>query len=149
MTPEPLFHVGIVVLDLEEAVARFTELLGLSWGPLAEVEATLVDGEGEDFGVRLRSRLSSDAPHVELIEEVPGTVWECNEHSNLHHIGFWTETLVEDSARFSGAGCPLVIAGRVDGQVPARIAYHSDPLGVRVELTDVALRAMIRERSGS
>ena len=61
------------------------------------------------------------APYLELIEEMPGTEWECNEYSYLHHIGF----------------CPM--------WCEIQQAYNRDPLGVRLELVSETQREMIEQ----
>ncbi len=63
-------------------------------------------------------------------------MWVCNEHSNLHHVGFWADALPSDSEAFTSSQCPLQICGREGAQVPVGWAYHRDPLGVRIELVD-------------
>ena len=83
---------------------------------------------------------SVENPHLELIEEVPGSVWVCNEHSNLHHIGFWSDDLPHDSARLAGSGCPLQLCGRAGTQAPVSFAYHRNDLGVRMEVVDATIR---------
>ena len=42
-----MFHVGIVVPDLDEARVRFTELFGLQWGPIAENQLEIREGEAD------------------------------------------------------------------------------------------------------
>jgi len=144
--PGALYHVGIVVPDIEAAKARFADLLGVVWGPVMEVDAFDVrDGEGNDLTLPNKLCYSTVAPYLELVEEVPGTVWECNEHSNLHHIGFWADDLVAESARFSESQCPLQLCGLAGTDAPVSFSYHRDPLGVRVELVDTALRPMMEE----
>jgi catechol 2,3-dioxygenase-like lactoylglutathione lyase family enzyme len=146
MDRSEFFHVGIVVPDLDAARARFTELLGVVWGPVVHTEAIeLRDGAGNDLVFPNKICYSTAAPHLELIEEVPGSEWECNEHSNLHHIGVWSGALDADSGQFSAVRCPLTICGRASGDAPVMWAYHRDPLGVRIELVDVALRPMMEE----
>jgi catechol 2,3-dioxygenase-like lactoylglutathione lyase family enzyme len=135
------YHVGIVVPDLAEAQARMTELLGIAWGPVMHLDGFDVrDGDGHDLVLPSTLCYSTSAPHLELIEEVPGSVWACNEHSNLHHIGFWSGALTADSQRLSAAACPLQICGRAGDRSPVSFAYHRDPLGVRIELVDSAIR---------
>ncbi len=72
-------------------------------------------------------------------------MWVCNEHSNIHHFGVWTDALPADSAAFGASGCPLQICGREGAQSPVQFAYHRDPLGVRIELVDTALRPVMEE----
>jgi hypothetical protein len=50
-----------------------------------------------------------------LIEERSGTSWVCNEHFNVHHVGFFSGTLAADSLELGSRGCPLLMAGLVDG----------------------------------
>ena len=145
MSLNEYFHVGIVVPDLDAARARFTELLGTEWGPIMEAEIEVRDGDGNDLVVPNRICYSTHAPHLELIQEVPGTPWVCNEHSNLHHVGYWADALPADSGGFSATQCPLEICGRDGAQVPVNFAYHRDPLGVRIELVDAAMKPMMEE----
>jgi hypothetical protein len=140
MSLSEMFHVGIVVPNLESACAHFTELLGIVWGPVIESEVAARDGEGNDLVFPNRICYSTEAPYLELIEEQPGTPWVCNEHSNLHHIGFFSGALVADSAHLAQARCPLEICGRDDSGAPAVFTYHRDPLGVRLEYVDAVLR---------
>ena len=141
-----LYHVGIVVPDVEAAMAHFTDLLGITWGPVVETEAFPVrEGDGTDRIVPNTLCYSTEPPYLELVQEVPGTVWECNEHSNLHHIGVWVDALPADSATYTELRCPLQLCGRDDDGALVQFAYHRDPLGVRIELVDIAMKPMMEE----
>jgi catechol 2,3-dioxygenase-like lactoylglutathione lyase family enzyme len=143
-TVGPHYHVGIIVPDLPAAQARLTELLGVTWGPVLDVPAyDLRDGDGNDIVLPTKLCYSVGAPQLELIEETPGSVWVCNDVSNLHHIGFWTGELVAGSAALSAAGCPLQLCGRAWDQAPVSFSYHRDPLGIRIELIDEALQPVM------
>jgi catechol 2,3-dioxygenase-like lactoylglutathione lyase family enzyme len=136
-----LFHVGIVVPDIEAALQHFSDLLGIVWGPVVVVDAHDVrDRDGNDLSVPTTLCYSTSPPYLELIQETPGTVWMCNEHSNLHHIGFWSDALAADSDHLVTALCPLEVCGREGGRAPVSFTYHRDPLGVRIELIDAAMR---------
>jgi len=140
------YHVGIVVPDLAAAQARLTELLGVRWGPVMHLDAYDVrDGEGNDLQLPNTLCYSTSPPYLELIEEVPGSVWVCNDHSNLHHIGFWSSAMGGDSERLSSLGCPLQICGRAGDTAPVAFAYHRDPLGVRIEVVDTSIRPMMEQ----
>ena len=141
-----LYHVGIVVPDVEAAKGHLSELLGIEWGPIVHTDAYDVrDGHGNDLVVPNTLCYSTGPPHLELVQEVPGSVWVCNEHSNLHHIGVWTDALPTDSARYSELRCPLQLCGHEGDDAPMQFAYHFDPLGVRVELVDAAMKPMMEE----
>ena len=143
MSLTEFFHVGIVVPDIDAGRARFTELLGIDWGPVMRTDLEVRDGDGNELVVPNVICYSTSAPYIELIEETPGTPWVCNEHSNLHHIGFFTEELTADSGQFNASRCPLeLMDGRGDGP-PWVFAYHRDPLGVRLELVNAEMRSMM------
>jgi hypothetical protein len=137
----PHYHVGIVVPDLAAARVAMSEQIGVVWGPVLHLDdVEHRDGSGDDLLLPTTMCYSVDEPHLELIEEVPGSVWVCNEHSNLHHIGFWSDDLAADGADLANSGCPLQLCGRAGSQAPASFAYHRNDLGVRIEIVDAGMR---------
>jgi len=144
MTDRPLpphYHVGIVVPDIAAAQAELTEAIGVMWGPVLRLDATdYRDGSGRDLVLPTAMCYSVEQPCLELIEELPGSVWVRNEHSNLHHIGFWSDDLTGDSTALNGAGCPLQLCGRSGDHAPVSFAYHRNDLGVRIEIVDTTMR---------
>lgn len=140
------YHVGIIVTDMEAASARLSGLLGIAWGPIMHVDANEYrDEAGNDVLLPTTMRYSIGMPCLELILEVPGSVWVRNESSNLHHIGFWSDSLPDQSDAFSGAGCPLQLCGRAGGRTPTSFAYHRDnELGIRMELVDGSMRDVMQ-----
>jgi hypothetical protein len=145
MSLSEMYHVGIVVADLDAARLRFTELLGARWGPVVENDIEIRDGDGNDLVVPNRICYSTQLPYLELIQEVVGTPWVCNEYSNLHHIGFFSDALVADSGGLSTAVCPLELVDGHGDAPPSTFAYHRDPLGVRIELVNAGIRSTMEE----
>ena len=138
------YHVGIIVPDVAAAQVELTEQLGLTWGPVMHLDAIdLRDGEGNDVVLPSTICFSLEAPYLELIEEVPGSVWVRNPYSNLHHIGYWSDDLPADSNHLSGSGCPLQLCGVGATAEPSQFAYHQGDLGVRIEVVDAGLREMM------
>jgi catechol 2,3-dioxygenase-like lactoylglutathione lyase family enzyme len=146
MSRSELFHVGIVVPDIEAAVTHFSDLLGISWGPIIEMDNPYTTAAGE--AVLLKGHklcYSTTGPHLELIQEHPGSPWECNEHSNLHHIGFYSDSLEATSNKLTAARCPLEIVCRDPESNTAAWWYHRDPLGVRIEFIEQSIMARMNE----
>ena len=139
------FHVGIVVPDLEAARAHFNELLGVRWGPILANDIPVRDGEGQDLVVPNRISYSTVPPYLELIQEVAGTPWVCNEHSNLHHIGYFSGAFATDARDLHAAGCPRELRDGHGETAPAAFTYHRDPLGVRLELVNAGMRPMMEQ----
>src|SRR4051812_42910964 len=138
----PPYHVGIIVTDIGAARARLRDLLGVTWGPVMHLdEVHYRDGAGNDLVLPTTMCYSTGDPALELIEEVPGTVWLRNEHSNFHHIGFWSDHFESDTAALTNGACPLQLCGRDGDTAPVTFAYHRDSeLGVRFEIVDAATR---------
>ena len=136
------YHVGIVVADLHAARERLSAQVGTTWGPVLHMDAVEYrDASGADFVLPTTMCYSTGDPCLELIEELPGSVWVRNDHSNLHHVGFWSEQLGDDSAGLATVGCPLQLCGRAGSAAPSSFAYHRDDLlGVRIELVDASMR---------
>ena len=145
MSLSEMYHVGIVVRDLDSAQAHFTELLGCGWGPIVENEIEIRDGEGHDLIVPNRICYSTAPPYLELIQEVPGTPWVCNDHSNLHHIGYFSDALVTDSGALTAAACPLELLDGHGDAPPSTFTYHRDPLGVRIEYVNAEMRDVMEQ----
>jgi hypothetical protein len=103
------------------------------------------DGDGNDSEVPFFLCYSREEPHIELVQEVPGTIWEVNEHSNLHHLGVWSDAVPEDSAALSATRCPLLLAGRQGDVAPSQWVYHRDELGFNIELVDSATKEMSQQ----
>ncbi len=137
----PYYHVGIVVPDIAAAQQELSEQLGVAWGPVLHLDVVdYRDENGDDIVLPTTMCYSVDEPHLELILEVPGSLWECNEYSNLHHVGFWSDDLAADGGRLTGSGCPLQLCGRAGDHAPVSFSYHRNGLGVRIEIVDGAMR---------
>jgi hypothetical protein len=136
------YHVGIVVADVYAARERLGELLGMTWGPVLQLdEVSYGDGTGAHLKLPTTMCYSTGNPSLELIQETPGTIWVRNQHSNLHHIGFWSAQLDNDSRDLTRGGCPLQLCGRDGDAAPVSFTYHHDgELGLRLELVDESMR---------
>ncbi|WP_371658505.1 VOC family protein [Streptomyces sp. NBC_00280] len=131
-----LYHTGIVVPDVDEWKARLTEVAGYRWTETmyAELPVRLADGERV---LSLRYAYSLDAPHIELVQEIPGTPWTAAEHIATHHLGYFCDDIPATSKRLVEAGFALEACAVIDGE-PSIFAYHLAPSGLRVEIVDRA-----------
>ena len=126
------FHVGIVVDDLDAALAELSELFGYRWCPQIAVE-TPVRLPAGDIVLDLRFAYSATTPRVEVIHSVPGTPWVEAAGSGIHHVGYWSDDLERDASLLVARGYAEEAAGvRPDG---APIwSSHRSAHGPRIEL---------------
>lgn len=136
-----LFKTGLLVLDLERAMADLGRWLGLAWTPIQQSPISLATARGREQ-VQLRFAYSRGGPpFLELIEAQPGGYYAAAQGAHLHHVGRWVDDLAAASEALAKQGLALEAAG-VDaaGRAPAVFAFHRGEHGLRVELVDRAMR---------
>jgi hypothetical protein len=132
--PGRLFHLGVVVADLERGMEEWTGALGVSWRTLFSGEAD-IDRGGTVTTMAVPAVYSADGPvHLELITVVPGTVWDV---PGLHHAGFWSDDIPADRDRLVARGASVEAQIRRDGHL---LAVYLMLSGSRVELIASASR---------
>lgn len=145
MTAEDVFHTGMVAADLDEACAAITDLTGAAWTPVETREMPL---RGPDGPLRpvMRFTYTVTGPHrLEVLEAIPGTVWELPPGGPLgplaaHHIGVWCDDVAGTSRRLAAQGSPLLVTYDGEGPDPVGFAYHRLRSGLLVELVDRSRR---------
>ena len=138
LRPEDFYHTGIVVPDLEAAMARLTALAGYRW--ISPMSYTLpfrtATGTHE-----LTSTIvySVQSPHIELVSEVPGTPWTAAPGNAVHHVGYFVDNLAESARVLENNGFSLEMTGAVAEADLSLFAYYVDSFGTRIEIVDRAL----------
>ena len=125
-----LYHTGIVVPDLAAAMARLSEVAGHRWTTVQSFELS-IRLAGGDRTLRLRYVYSLDAPHIELVQEIPGTPWT----APAHHLGYFCDDIPTTMKRLAESGFALEACAVVDGE-PSIFVYLLAPSGVRIEIVD-------------
>ncbi len=138
LRPEDLYHTGIVVPDLEAAMTRLSALAGYRW--ITPMSYTLPFRT--TAGVReLTSTIvySLQSPHVELVQEVPGTPWTAPPGNAVHHLGYFSDDLAASARALRDNGFTLEMTAEVPGSDLGMFAYFTDAFGARIEIVDRAL----------
>jgi hypothetical protein len=141
---EDQFHVGIVVADVDSTLENLSSLFGYEWcdqigGPLA---VTLP--AGDTTTIELRFAYSRTEPRLEIIRAVPGTLWEPESGSGIHHLGYWSDDVAADAAELVAHGHVVEATGsRPDGR--PYWTFHRSPVGPRIELVSRDVRAGLEQ----
>lgn len=130
--PADFYHVGIVVPDIDSAAKRLTDAAGYRWTKPVEYSLAVRTAAGE-FELSNRFVYSVQAPHLELVQEVPGTVWT----ATAHHLGYWVDDIASAAAQLEQVGYTL--EARPAGDTLSKFAYYTDAAGIRIEIVDRAL----------
>lgn len=138
LRPEDLYHTGIVVPDLDAAMARLTALAGYRWTNPLTYTVPVRTAEGtRDLTPTIVYSLQS--PHIELVKEIPGTPWVAAPGNAVHHIGYFVDSLADAARALEDAGWTLQATADLGETGPAMFAYYVDPAGTRIEIVDRAL----------
>ena len=97
MRAEDQFHVGVVVDDLDAALAELTDLFGYRWCDIISVPTPVTLPRGDET-LEFTFAYSASVPRLEVIRAMPGTLWEPAADSGIHHLGYWSDDVAADSA---------------------------------------------------
>jgi hypothetical protein len=136
-----LFHLGVVVPDLDAAAQELGVLLNLTWTDVVETPVRQQRPHGLEEYVMRVVYSTGVAPHLEVIEAIPDSLFALDPARNrLHHFGIWIDDLEAESARLHALGMPRISTLLRDDGGPPLIAFHARPDGERLELCDASLR---------
>jgi hypothetical protein len=145
-----LYHTGIVVTDIEETMAEYERVLGVTWGfswqalpPDTPEETPILTRDGART-IRFQFAYTSEGPHrLELVQTIPDTIWAVPS-PGAHHIGFWSGDIAADSAQLTAAGAPwTVLIGVTEKDERPTAVMHRLPSGLHVELVDRAMASLM------
>lgn len=124
-----LYHVGILVEDIEEAMARYGRELGLTF--LEPITYRVGDRD-------VRLTFNTGEPPLHELLEANGSALYPHGQEGLHHLGYWTPDPEAAVARVEAAGyTPLTVERGEDGKL--LLAYYEAPGLGRIELVDPAM----------
>jgi hypothetical protein len=135
------FHIGVVVADLDAALAELTQLFGYEWCDEIRVDQPVRVPSG-DMTVEFQFRYSRTTPRLEVIQQQPGTLWMPAAGSGIHHLGYWSDDVAADGAALERAGYAQEAAGRAPDGKPVW-AYHRSATGPRIELVSRSLEPLM------
>ena len=82
---------------------------------------------------------SVQAPHIELVQEVPGTPWTAAPGNAVHHLGYFTDNLARIGPTLEDNGFTFEMTADMSDSELALFAYYVDASGTRIEIVDRAL----------
>ncbi len=139
---QQLFHIGMLVPDVDAAMDEIGGSLGLTWARVQHTaQRSVWTPAGGLAHVALTFVYSCEGPqHIELLHGSPGSVWDPATHRGAHHVGVWSDDIPADVALFESAGWHVAAAalGPEDGY--GGFAYVAPPSGLIVELVASAAK---------
>ena len=144
------YHIGIATCDLDRAMQSVGETFGLRWTDVQHgVDVQLVGPDGPVRWELRRVVHSLGGPmRVELLEGGPGSVWETDRVSVLHHLAYWVDDIGAQASSLRADGWSIEVTVHDEHEQPTMFAYMTKPGNARVELTDSARRDPMLDRLG-
>lgn len=131
---EGLFHIGIIVPDMTRGMADIARRFGCAFPDPREANVRVrYRGVESQVGVKFAYSMQGP-PYIELIESVPGTVWEAPAGSRIHHLGVFCDNIEDEIGKLESEGFTYEAASLgPDGSMQGAQYINSDTL-VRLEL---------------
>ena len=148
MTIQPYSHVGLLVHDLDAAVARFGEVLNLTFAQpnVAHVDHMEEDGKVEPIDLRI-TYSQQGPPYYELIEtQEGGGIYSKEYGEGLHHIGLWEPDCEARLDTLKSKGLePQAIQYTAKNRIAVVYFRPAGLHGMRLEIIDQAHQPSIEE----
>lgn len=142
MNESPYVHIGVVVPELEPAIAAY-ERLGLTFMEPRVVHVDRLVEDGHETEIDLRIVFSHQGPpQLELLEATGEGIYGLQHAGGLHHVAVLDPAPASRSDFLVAAGLKEVGAQyRPDGSMI--VSYLEGLPGVRVELLDASVQEAI------
>lgn len=136
LSPTDCYHAGLVVPEIEAVAERLSASAGYErTQPIEHIVDVVTGTRGSQLPFRFMYSLQ--APHIELIAEVPGTLWAATGTAAAHHLGYFVDDIAAASTQLERIGFQL--EAKPAGDIASSFAYYIDPAGVRIEIVSRAL----------
>jgi hypothetical protein len=143
---ENLYHMGLVVPDIDAAMAQMSAQLGLTWAPVRPFPVRVSEGGRPPVSLDVLATYSQQGPpYFELIHAIGDGLWSPANAGQLHHLGIFVDDVAAEVARLEALGFVTEMTGVLpDGGLGGPV-YLRNSLGVRVELGGPQAREMVRD----
>lgn len=143
---QPLFHIGIVVPDLEEAMARFSEVLGVKFAEPATFHIPCLEDPDPQVGQLVGSFSMTGPPYYELIQAAGDGITSVANAGKILYFALWESDMAGRLDALKNQGIGLETLFRMDEQTPPfSMITKPDLMGVRVEYVEDTAREAIEE----
>jgi catechol 2,3-dioxygenase-like lactoylglutathione lyase family enzyme len=136
------FHVGVVVDDIETAIARYSEVFGISFSePETALIPYMADPDPIDGPVQQIVAFARTAPpFYQLIQAGENGVFSAANTGKVLYYGYWETDMAARIKRLDelGIGIDVRMAASADA-LPYAVITAPDLLGVRVQYVNPSL----------
>jgi catechol 2,3-dioxygenase-like lactoylglutathione lyase family enzyme len=146
--PESFFHFGIVVPDIERAVAHYSDTFGIQFTEPSVGRSHFVE-DPDRHQIELVTAFSrTQPPYLELIQATGEGFFSSKNSGKILYCAVWETDMKGrlERLRTQKVGIDALMCYAELDRAPYGIITAPDAHGLRIEYADVSTRAMIEER---
>lgn len=140
-----IFHHGLIVDDIEVAMAHIGEASGVKWTAVRAFDPLPVwTPEGGRGEARLKVAYARSGPlRLELVEAQPGTPYDRLREVDRSHIGVWVDNVGDSVEQLCAEGWRILVAGASPRHRHGSMTYMMRDGGPVIELVGRELVPMM------
>lgn len=144
--PDSYFHVGIIVRDLERAIARYSEVLGIRFTEPATFHIPCLEDPKPHDGKLVAAFSMTKPPYYELIQANGDGITSVALAGNILYFGVWEADMAGRLAKLRAQNIGFDALFRMDASSPPfAMITKPDLMGARIEYVDVSDKKSIEE----
>ena len=145
--PHPsYFHLGVVVPDLEAAIARYSDVLGIRFTEPATFKVPRLEDPDPHPGELVAAFSMTEPPYYELIQAAGDGIIAARNAGRILYFGVWEADMASRLASLRAQKVGIDALFRMDAESPPfAIITAPDLSGARIEYVDIADKGPIEE----
>jgi quinol monooxygenase YgiN/catechol 2,3-dioxygenase-like lactoylglutathione lyase family enzyme len=146
IAPASYFHIGVVVPDLEQAIARYSDVLGIKFAEPATFNIPRLEDPDPHPGTLVAAFSMTQPPYYELIQAAGNGIISASNAGRILYFACWEADMAGRLARLKKQKVGVDALFRMDAvSPPFAMITAPDLLGARIEYVDESDRAPIEE----
>ena len=134
MLPPSFFHVGIIVPDLERAIARYSDVLGIKFTEPATFHIPRLEDPEPHEGRLVAAFSMTQPPYYELIQADGDGIIALANAGQILYYGVWEADMAGRLEVLKKQGVGLAALFRMDANTPPfAMITQPDLMGARIE----------------
>lgn len=142
------FHIAILVDDIEKAIAKYSEVLGVEFlEPVISTARFWEKGRDERMlEARLTYSKQAQGPYIELVEAQGDGLFAPARGEGVHHVGVWEADCEARVKTLENQGVELIAAQYTpEGKIIVAYFEPHDTHGTMIEIVDSSRREMMEQ----
>lgn len=144
--PESYFHIGIVVTDLEAAMARFSDALGITFAQPATFHIPILEDPLPHEWDLVAAFSMTQPPYYELIQAAGDGITSRTHAGKILYFAVWEPDMAKRMEELDRLKIGIDAKFRMEAKKPPfALITKPDLVGTRIEYVDISDKTAIEE----